>query len=483
MIPIKRTTITFLPDPARVITKPFIPGGAERVQKIVDRILIMSEKAVEEELAKVFRDFEHRHKRFREIIETNYRHAMSYLGKEVHVSDSRRQLIGSYFTMEYSIESAAFFNPSIVPHDDQSTVGEGETRVVFSFRATGEGHISSIAFRTGVIDRENNITINPVSRFVGTAKVVPNAKYNKVIFQRKLREIGADAYITSKVLRKLALHFTFQELRQTIDQVCDPQLASTKTRDTFALILDLAKSNYEMTFDPETHICERVIFPVSDSQHRGIEDARFVQFTQDDGSITYYATYTAVSRDAFMPQLLETPNFIDYRLNTLNGPVVHNKGMALFPRKIGGLYMMIARQDNENLFIMDSDNIMFWEEAHPLQAPVEAWEYVQIGNCGSPIETSEGWILLTHGVGPMRQYCLGAILLDLEDPFRVIGRLKEPLMIPNDREREGYVPNVLYTCGAIKHNDSLIIPYAMSDSCSSVCTVEIDDLLRELVKG
>ena len=243
----------------------------------------------------------------------------------------------------------------------------------------------------------------------------------------------------------------------------------------------LAKSNYEVEFHPDVPVSERIIFPVSDNESNGIEDARFVRFTDDDGEVTYYATYTAYNGKVILPQILETKDFRRFKINTLNGRAVQNKGMAMFPRKIDGLYAMISRQDNENLFIMYSDNAHFWEETYPLLRPTYPWEFVQLGNCGSPIETEAGRLLLTHGVGAMRKYCIGAILLDKHDAGKVIGRLREPLLSPNQNEREGYVPNVVYTCGALVHGDKLVMPYAMSDSASSIAIVPLDDLLQCLV--
>lgn len=480
MVEVIRTPVQFAADPARVILKPFLTGDAERIEKIFNRVLMLDDESISAELAQVIERFEHRHKHYRDFLLESYDAAMAAMGRRIQVSPERKLLIGAFFTCEYSIESAAFFNPSMVPHDDQSMCREGETHFVISFRATGEGHVSSIAFRTGYIDRENEIRIDPVNRFVGTASAVGDTEHNKVIFGRKLKEIHADNYVSEQVMRRLKGSFTIGDLREAINGLCDLRMASDETRRTFESMLLLARSNYEIAFDKDTHICERVIFPASHTESHGIEDARFVRFTEDDGRFTYYATYTATDGQVIMPQLLETPNFIDYKVNTLNGDAVHNKGLALFPRRVGGMYMMASRQDNENLFMMTSDNVLFWDKVEPLHRPVEPWEATQIGNCGSPLETEEGWILLTHGVGPMRQYCLSAILLDLEDPFRVIGRLRRPLMLPNADEREGYVPNVLYSCGAMRHNDFLVIPYAMSDSRSGIAMVKTDELLDEL---
>ncbi len=479
-ITVKRTKISIVPDPARVILKSFIPGDKNRMQQIFKRILTMTDQQVNQQLEILMKGFQRRHKKFKQALLHNYEIATKALDNEIQVSEERRLLFGAFFSNEYSIESAAFFNPSMVPHDNQSNIPEGATHFIMSLRAVGEGHISSIAFRTGIIDKDNEITINPVSRFIGTGKHASHKKYNKIIFRKKLTEIGCGEYVSDLVMRKLDLEFDIFRLKEVIGELCDINLASTRTKETFDDIITLAETNYAMDYDPNSHISERVLFPFSHAESKGIEDARFVQFFDEDGSMVYYATYTAYSGNKLIPQLLKTPNFINFESITLNGAAVQNKGMALFPRKIGGLYMMISRQDNENLYIMTSDNINFWGKAELLYKPSEPWEMIQIGNCGSPIETPEGWILLTHGVGAMRQYCIGAILLDLKDPFHVIGRLKEPFLIPNEEERDGYVPNALYTCGAMQHNDVLVIPYAMSDYKSSIALVSTKELLHAM---
>lgn len=479
-ITVERTKICLAPDSTRVLLKSFIPGDKNRMQRIFNRILTLTDQQINQQLEILMKGFQHRHKNFKQALLHNYEIATKALDNEIQVSDERRQLFGAFFSNEYSIESAAFFNPSMVPHDDQNNIPEGATHFIMSFRAVGEGHISSIAFRTGIIDKDNEITINPVSRFIGTGKHAPNKKYNKIIFRKKLTEIGCDDYVSDLVVHKLDLEFDIFSLKEVIGELCDINLASTRTKEAFDDIISLAETNYAMDYDPNSHICERVLFPFSHAESKGIEDARFVQFFDEDGSKMYYATYTAYSGNKFMPQLLKTPNFINFESMTLNGAAVQNKGMALFPRKIGGLFMMISRQDNESLYIMTSDNINFWGKAELLYKPSKPWEMVQIGNCGSPIETPEGWILLTHGVGAMRQYCIGAILLDLKDPFRVIGSLKEPFLVPTEEERDGYVPNALYACGAMQHNDVLVIPYAMSDYKSSIALVNTKELVHEM---
>jgi predicted GH43/DUF377 family glycosyl hydrolase len=281
---------------------------------------------------------------------------------------------------------------------------------------------------------------------------------------------------SGRIFDQLPDVFTHSELLASLAALCNSEDFDCNEH-TIQNINWLADSNYKIQFDMDSKISERVIFPVSENESRGIEDARFVRFADEQGEICYYATYTAYNGVAILPQLLKTYDFFNFDIMTLNGKAVQNKGMALFPRRIDGKYAMLSRLDGENNYIMYSDHLHFWNDAEIIQEPVMPWEFVQIGNCGSPIETPEGWIVLTHGVGSMRQYSIGAILLDLENPSKVIARLEEPLIRPNEKEREGYVPNVVYSCGSLIHNDTLIIPYAMSDITSVIATVSVKDLL------
>jgi predicted GH43/DUF377 family glycosyl hydrolase len=395
------------------------------------------------------------------------------------LSETKRALIGAYFTMEYSIESAALFNPSIVPHPDQSNLDKGTLRFIMSLRATGEGHISSIVFRSGVLDRHNTFIFDPLSDYVETPDVHVDPVYDRHLFQLKLNEMECCNEVATHILEQLPADFTYHELKGRIEELRSKSLFSeVRQNETFEIMHWLANSNYEVNFRSDNGISERVIFPVSENESRGIEDARFVQFTDDNGEVTYYATYTAYNGFKILPQLIETKDFINFNVITLNGKAVQNKGMALFPRKIDGSYVMLSRQDGENNSIMFSDNIHFWQESEIIQEPALPWEFIQIGNCGSPLETDEGWIVLTHGVGPVREYCIGAVLLDLENPKKIIARLGEPLLAPHEEDREGYVPNVVYTCGAILHNDELIVPYSMSDITSGMATVKIGELIN-----
>jgi len=393
----------------------------------------------------------------------------------------RKLLIGSYFTHEYSIESAAFFNPSIVDDPDQTELEDGERRVIISFRAVGEGHISSITFRRALIDKNNNITVIPAGDYIDEAEIVRNAVYNKKLFFEKAVATQISVDVLREVEQKLDHHFEYANLRRIIQDSQKLQ-ESDMARLEYDKILWLADSYYEIVFSLDTDISDRVIFPISEYERKGIEDARFVKFINDDGSSVYYATYTAYDGSLIMPKLLQTKDFYDFRIMPLYGDGAQNKNLALFPRKINGKFAMISRIDGWNNYIMYSDKINIWEKPQLLQKPFFSWEFVQIGNCGSPIEHEKGWLIITHGVGPMRRYVLGASLLDLEDPTKEIGRLKEPLLIPNTDEREGYVPNVIYSCGSIVHNNKLIIPYGLSDYSTSFAEVDMDTLVNKLLQ-
>jgi predicted GH43/DUF377 family glycosyl hydrolase len=417
----------------------------------------------------------------RDLLKSRYEQVKGHLLTNQRLSEERKLLLGAYFTHEYALEAAALFNPSIVPHPDQSGLAQGAQRFIVSLRATGEGHISSITFRTGVVDGERNITINNPTRFLTEPRQVPSASYEKALFERKLYEVGLTSAFSRRVLEHLPAHFTFEELRRKLDTTLKAVRAADPESEGISRgILLLAQSNYEVQFAPDSRVSERVIFPSSPSQSNGIEDARFVLFRNEDGTTVYYATYTAYDGKVILPQFLETPDFLHFRFITLNGPAVRNKGMALFPRKINGLYAMLSRQDNENIYVMYSDNIHFWYSPELVLKPTFPWEFVQLGNCGSPIETEAGWLVLSHGVGPMRKYCVGAFLLDRDDPTQVVGRLREPLLKPSEDEREGYVPNVVYTCGSLLHGSDLVVPYAMSDYATNFAIVSVDEILAAM---
>lgn len=476
----KRTGIIIKPDCKRVLIRPFVPTNEDRITHIIARIMALPEETVEYQLAQVLAEFEGRHQKLCDFLIKRFEQVRHYLLTDQPLSQARQMLTGAYFTQEYSLESAALFNPSMVWHPDQSNLPEGSRRFILSLRATGEGHISSITFRSGVIDTQHNIIMNEPTPFVTAPEIVPNPIYEKSLFERKLHELGLSNDFTDGVMAELNETFTLTELEARLHSALRQRRFNRSNRTLAQGVLSLARSNYEVVFTPEQRLSERIIFPYTPAEIKGIEDARFVAFKNDDGHITYYATYTAYDGEVILPQLLETEDFLHFKISTLNGPAIQNKGLALFPRKINGYYAMLSRQDNENIYLMFSDHIHFWYTKEILLRPTFPWEFVQIGNCGSPIETEAGWLVLSHGVGPMRKYAIGAFLLDLHDPSRVIGRLKEPLLSPDENEREGYVPNVVYSCGGLIHGQELIIPYAMSDYASSFAITNLDDLLNEL---
>lgn len=479
-----RHEITLLPENARVIIRPFISADVQRVVTIIGRALALTEEEVAQELQAVHEEFDARHYDIEAPFMDNFQRVRGHIFTERTLSRERQLLIGALFSGEYALEAAALFNPSIVPHPDQTGVPEGGLRFIMSLRATGEGHISSIEFRDGAIAPDGQISFAPVSRYVAVPQVVLNPSYRKKRFLIKLHEMGFDNDCTNSVMTPLADQFTRSELGVAVERIRGETLPSAQDcKRTLECIQWLADSNYELLFSPKLALSERIIFPVSDNESNGIEDARFVRFTDDDGSVTYCATYTAYNGRAILPQFIETEDFLHFRVLTLNGNAVQNKGMALFPRRIGGRYAMLSRQDDENLFIMFSDNSHYWNDPQILLRPAEAWEAVKVGNCGSPIETEAGWLVITHGVGAMRKYCIGAVLLDLNDPTKVIGRLREPLLSPEGNEREGYVPNVVYSCGSLLHGSQLILPYAMSDKATSVASISVETILAALTGG
>ena len=464
-----------------MLLRPFRPATDDIARRVVARIMALSEEAVTRSLAQVLGEFSDRHEQLEAFFRRSYSRVSFYLQPGITPSPERQLLIGSYFTHEYSPESAALFNPSMVPHPDQSGVPKGKLRFILSLRATGEGHISSITFRTGQVSGQPRITLAAPVPFVMEPDRVANAAYVKALFAHKLQEAGVQNEFCRRVLDQLHEDFTLTELHAVLlaSGLTEDTSDATATRAARGILL-LAESNYEVNFPPDSRISQRVLFPSAPSQSNGIEDARFVRFQNDDGTATYYATYTAYDGKIILPQLLETADFLHFKFSTLNGPAVQNKGMALFPRKINGRYAMLSRQDDENILLMFSDNIHFWQTPEVLLVPIEPWEFIKLGNCGSPIETPAGWLVMSHGVGAMRKYCLGAFLLDLKDPTRVIGRLRAPLLCPNEAEREGYVPNVVYSCGSLVHQGQLIIPYATSDSASTFATVPLADLLAAM---
>jgi len=480
-ITVQRSQVVLHPDRSRVLLRPFLVPSDPRASRIAARVAALPESEILTLWDQVRREFGERHTKTDAFLQRRFDHVRPCLPAGTPFSKERQLLLGAYFSHEYSLEAAALFNPSIVPHPDQSSVPPGALRFILSLRATGEGHISSVTFRTGLLEQGSRITINPPTRYCLEPDQVPNASYEKQLFARKLQELGLAGDFSRDVLGTLGDSFTLAELNASVSRA--EEQFGRRNQGTSAVarkITMLAQSNYEVQFPPDSRLSERVLFPVTPSQSNGIEDARFVRFHHDDGSETYYATYTAYDGKMILPQFIETPDFLHFKFITLNGPAVQNKGMALFPRPINGRYAMLGRQDYENIYVMFSDHLHFWNAAQLVLEPKFPWEFIQMGNCGSPIETDAGWLVLSHGVGAMRKYCIGAFLLDRDNPTRVIGRLREPLITPNENEREGYVPNVVYSCGSLQHNRQLVIPYAMSDYAATFASLPLDEVLAAM---
>src|SRR4029077_7114906 len=479
---VQRTTTILRPDQSRVLLRPFRPETPERASRIIARIMSLPESQVGPLLDEVSAEFSRRHQQIHSSFLERFEQVRDLVLTDEEISEQRQLLIGSYFVCEFSLESAALFNPSIVPHPDQTDLPPGALRFILSLRATGEGHISSITFRTGIVHPDRQIEVLPPTGFLTEPRQIPNPVYEKALFARKLTELGLTSEFARRIMNNLGESFALEELRASLqaEQFRLPDGMAQEDQTAAQGIWMLARSNYEVQFQPEQALSERVLFPATPAQRNGIEDARFVRFQNEDSTHVYYATFTAYDGRVVVPELVETSCFLRFRFISLNGPAAENKGMALFPRKINGSYAMLSRQDNENIYLMFSDNVHFWNERQVLLKPTFPWELVQLGNCGSPIETDAGWLVLSHGVGPMRKYCIGAFLLDRDDPSKVIGRLRKPLLKPNLSEREGYVPNVVYTCGALVHNSELIIPYGLADHATGFATVRLDELLEAM---
>ena len=481
--PVARSGKYLRPDNSRMLLRPFLPGGDRRVREIIQRILGMSPSEVEAGLQDVMRCLSHQHAGIDAVFSDRYRQLAHLMPPAEEPSPPQSLLIGAYFMSEYSLQSAALFNPSIVPHPDQEDVPAGALRFVMSLRATGEGHLSSIEFREGLISVDGDLAFGPVSTSVSSPQI-RYPRYRKADFVATLLELGIDEAFVAAAFGDLAPTFDPGELEGFLRHP-ERWPSSTTGEHEQQSIRDAvrwaAHCDYVVEFPRSLRLSERVIFPVSPREQGGIEDARFVRFREDDGSHRYYATYTAFDRNHILPQMIETEDFLKFRLRPLHGAAAQNKGMALFPRRIGGRYAMLGRQGGVNITLMFSDDVHRWEHHEVLMEPEAPWEYVQIGNCGSPLETEAGWLVMTHGVGAMRNYCIGAALLDLEDPRRIIGRLRQPLLEPLDHERDGYVPNVVYSCGSLIHNGWLVVPYAVSDYATTHALAQLEPLLERLV--
>jgi predicted GH43/DUF377 family glycosyl hydrolase len=482
---VRRSDHRMRPDPSRVLAKLFIPGqegeirGESRAGSVVERVLKLDEDEAVATLAEVVASFSGRHTDLDAMLDEHFELVSHRIEHPADLSTARRRLVGAYFTQEYAVESAAICNPSIVPYPGQSQLDSGETRFVMSLRAVGEGHCSSIEFRTGIITPGSELRFDVPGTHLSPGRQGP-CLYRRDLFHRVLRLLGDDGTNAAFVLDSLPDRFTGDELEQAMGALHDQVVTRRGAAETIDRIRWVASSNYEVTFPTGSAISERVLSPMAPIESHGMEDARFVRFVDDDGVATYFATYTAFDGTHVGSQLLTTVDFCTFTSTQLTGRGARNKGMALFPRRIRGRYFAVSRWDRETNAIVNSDDPTVWDDPVCLQRPAEPWNLIQLGNCGSPIESPAGWIMLTHGVGPMRRYAIGAELLDLEDPTRVIGHLREPLLTPTEDERDGYVPNVVYSCGAMLNGDTIVLPYGISDANVGVAIISLDQLLDRL---
>ena len=478
MIAIKRSTTVLKADSRRVILlfNTLNIGTYEtqnRSVELINRVMNLTEEDVESSYNEVMREFSNRHKYFKPTLSKYFEKIKHHITPDIQISEKRKLLLGAHFAKEYSIQAAALFNPSIVPHPNQENLKEGEKRFIISLRSVGEGHISSIEFREGIISSEGEVTLDTITPFSSCSEKDISTIYNKVQLKERTANISN---FDNTIFDSLSSTFTYQDY-EVADEAKTFEIYDTNTQK---ILFDIINTNYNVKADMEAPLSERVIFPSTKEESMGMEDVRFVEFTHENGRKEYIGTYTAYDGHNIIPKLIITEDFINFQIRTMFGKAVSDKGFALFPEKINGKYVMTARQGGEDLTIMESDDLYIWDEYEVIMSPQYEWGLVQQGNCGSPIKTENGWLLLTHAVGPLRKYVISAILLDLDQPQKIIGKLKKPLISPNEDEREGYVPNVVYSCGALKHNDNLIIPYAMSDSASSFATASVSEILKNM---
>jgi predicted GH43/DUF377 family glycosyl hydrolase len=485
---VRRSPIHLLPDPSRVLTRPFLPGleaqthGISRAESVVERILALPDDEVVRALASILSAFNGRHADLRATFREHFElvsHRLPEAPGDAEFTDDRIDLVGAYLTQEFAIEGAALFNPSIVAHPDQSGCGEGELRFIMSARAVGEGHLSSVEFRTGILGPDDALNVDEPGRHLTTGRSTP-LPMSATLLRASLDQHG-DAIAAESILRLLPATFTSADL----DEVLALSALDSPGRDGNDALLErirrTAATMYRLAFPEARELSERVIVPHSSAESHGIEDVRFVSFDDRDGRTTYFGTYTAFDGERIAPHLLQTDDFLTFSAGPMIGPAAQNKGMALFPRRISGDMWSLSRWDRENISVARSADGVVWGSAQVVATPHRPWDLIQLGACSSPVETPEGWLVLTHGVGPMRVYSVGAMLLALDDPTRVLGVLDEPLLTPDQDEREGYVPNVVYSCGALVHGDALVVPYGCSDSSIRFVFVDLPGLLARLL--
>ena len=473
---INRSNIKIKANPNRVIIN-FLDLGvntnnSSRANRLMDSVLSIPENELVALYEEIKNNFDFRHRNFEHYLKLNFKKVQSIISSEVVISEIRSLIIGAYFSKEYSIQSAALFNPSMVAHPDQNDLKEGEKRFILSLRSVGEGHISSIEFRSGIVDTEGTIKLEEETGFSSCSEKNLSKVYHK---ENMLKNTAVLKDFDQSILEGFEDSFTYNDyLKKEKSNEFSTFDKSTQTR-----LFHYLDTNYDVQTDGNASICERVIFPNALGESMGMEDVRFVAFTEN-GDTQYIGTYTAYNGHEIHPQLIITKDFVRFKARSMYGSAVSDKGMALFPEKINGKFVMIGRQGGENITIMYSDDLYIWDDYKVIMTPQDTWGYVQLGNCGSPLKTEHGWLLITHAVGPLRKYVLGAILLDLKDPSKIIMKLNKPLLSPNEDEREGYVPNVVYSCGSIIHEGNLILPYAMSDSASTFASINIEEIITEM---
>lgn len=493
---VQRTDVVLRPDPRRVVARLFLPGqemaapGTSRAAAVVARCLSIGPAEVDAELSRVLDRHGGRHRRLTEVLEAHFAAVAHRIDGAGTLPPARRRLIGAYFTQEYALEAAALFNPALVAHPEQGADPD-RLRFVLSARAVGEGHLSSIVFRSGEVAPLTadagpgslpTVVLDPGSVLAVDGAHLPD-RIDRERLRRQASAAGVDAESLRFVLSDLPAVFGPGALEPALDRLRAQQLTRVHAEGTVSSVRRAADACYEVGFEAGTDLSERTLLPWASAESRGMEDARFVRFTEDDGTSTYLATYTAFEGSRVAPSRLQTDDFLTFRASPLTGPAATDKGLALFPRRVGGRYLALSRWDRENNALAMSDDGYHWHGAVEVHGPGRPWELIQVGNCGSPVETAEGWLVLTHGVGPMRRYSLGAILLDLDDPTRVRGRLREPLVQPRPDERDGYVPNVVYSCGALRYGPTLVLPYGCSDSSIRIALIDLPGLLTLLLES
>lgn len=481
---VDRTDIVMRGDPHRVLCRLFIPGeeelirGTSRARELVARCMSLTEEQVHETLERTLLDFSSRHRNLERHLQEHYSAVETLVEGTGTASPARRTLIGAYLTQEYAFESTAYFNPSLTIHPDQSGSQSGELRVIMSVRAVGEGHISSLVFRTGTLRPDGDILIDPPSRFASTRATRFTALRSRVLHQAAT-DAGIDSADLQFVLGMLPDTFTPEDLISRLNALPHPTSVEDHALLT-ELLQSLSTSSYEVDFDPSTDLSERVLWPTSTDERRGIEDARFTRFTDERGSVLYRASYTGFDGTRVVSRILETEDFRIFTSMPLSGTAVRNKGVAFFPRLIEGAHLALSRWDRETNSIAYSSDGYHWDDYVTFHVATEPWELIHVGNCGPPLETDDGWLVLTHGAGPMRRYVIGAILLDLEDPTKVIATYPGPLIAPQEDERNGYVPNVVYSCGGLIYRGTLVLPYGVSDCATRIARIDVDALLSRM---